>query len=129
MGRGRVSIFHKNAKFIANIRTVGVNITDSGWTGRHRLLIDSPLSRLGACGFWLGTTTSQKGTLHPGDERFLMECCISTASISAQSDSAGSTASSSARSRSAAYASFAAGLQFSTLPIYSMTGAFQVRTS
>lgn len=60
MGRGRVSIFHKNAKFIANIRTVGVNITDSGLTGRHRLLIDSPLSRLGACGFWWVPSQAKK---------------------------------------------------------------------
>ncbi len=60
MGRERMPIFHKNAKFIANIRTVGVNITDSGLTGRHRLLIDSPLSRLGACGFWWVSSQAKK---------------------------------------------------------------------
>ncbi len=61
MGRGRVSIFHKNAKFIANIRTVGVNITDSGLTGKHRFLIDS-LSppRLGACWFWWVSPQAKK---------------------------------------------------------------------
>lgn len=51
MGRGQVPVFHKNAKFIANIRTVCVNITDSGLTGKYRFFIDSPLSKLGACGF------------------------------------------------------------------------------
>lgn len=79
MGRGRVPVFHKNAKFIANIRTVGVNITDSGLTGKHRILIDS-LSprRLGACGFG-GYHPKPKRNPYPVDERFLIEMLHSIA--------------------------------------------------